>query len=285
MIKNLIKNFFGRKKFQYLNKKILTLNIEKAEIDNDGDPFVKLVNGFYFYSIKTVPGEYKYYSLLPQDVKNQLPVECYHTALDIIIRYIEGGLKFRGPRKEEFYSVKKGDVIAEMGAYMGHYSLYLSEKIGVNGKLIAIEPMPDNLRILKKNIVANNIKNTIIVPLGIWKEKALLSFSRKKNDTQSGSVFLTHHDEEIMELSVDTLDNILSEQKIKEINFMIVQLNGVEIEALEGMKEFTPNNLSIAARYSKKGKSAVDIISGKLSLRGYQIHIRDKNFLYANWKG
>ncbi len=285
MIKNLIKYFASRKKFNYLNKKIAALDIEKSEVDECGDPFVKLTNGFFFYSIKTVPGEYKYYSLLPPEVKKKLPVECYHAALDIIIRYFEGGLKLNGPRKEALYSVKKGDVIAEMGAYLGHYSLYLSEKIGSDGKLVAIEPMRDNLRILKKNITANNIKNTLIIPSGVWKEKAILSFSRKRNDTQSGSVFLTEHCDETMELSVDSLDNILSEQNIEKINFMIIQLNGVEVEALEGMKKFSPDNIAIAARYSQVGKSSVDTISGDLSSRGYQVYVREKNYLYANKAG
>lgn len=281
MIKKFLNLLSSFQRFGRLNKKILQLNIESAGLDDEGDAYIKLLDGPIFFSIKTVHSEHKYYSLLPKSVKANIPLACYHTALDIIIRYIEGGLKFEGPKKERKYSVKPGDIVAEMGAYMGHYSIYLSEKIGQDGKLIAIEPIKDNVRLLKKNIEANKIRNTIIVPLGVWKEKTVLDFYRKKGDQQSSSILLAGHDKEKMELAVDSLDNILAEHKINIVNFMIIQLNGAEIEALEGLKNITPDNIAIAARYNKGNVVATDIISSMLEVKDYQVDIIEKHYLYA----
>lgn len=267
-----------------LVKKISQLHIIDAGVDSDGEPFVKLQNGTIFYGLKSQEKDKKFYNLLPSKIKKVLPFSAFQIANDIVIRYVEGGLMLGGPEKERFYKAKNGDVIAEMGAYMGYYTLYLSQKIGSNGKLIAIEPMPDNLKYLRKNIEANNIKNVHIVPKGVWKEKEKMTFERKKGDNQSGSVELSYDNNDSFSIPVDSLDTILKEQKVKHVNFMLIQLNGVEPEALEGLKNYKPENFAIAARYSKGEELVTQIIDKELSKRGYKCNIVKQNFLFAELK-
>ena len=138
-------------------RKISKLKIEKAGVDAEEIPYIKLKSGPVFYGLKSNPKDKKYYNFLPAKIKAILPFETFLVANDIVIRYYEGGLKIGGPKKELFYITKTGNYVAEMGAYMGHYTIYLSEKVGKNGKVIAIEPMPDNLKILTKNITENKL--------------------------------------------------------------------------------------------------------------------------------
>ena len=280
-IKNI--TYFIKQKFR-LVKEVSKLKIKNAGIDEEGDPFVKLENGPIFYSLKSTSKEKKYYSLLPSKIKKKLPFECYRTANDIVIRYIEGGLKLAGPEKERFYTVKKNDVIAEMGAYMGHFTIYLSEKAGNGGKVVAIEPIIDNLRLLRKNVKENNFKNVSIMPIGVWNKKDTLVFYRNEGDNQSASVMLLGEEKNKMELQVDTLDNILNESKVNHVNFMIIQLNGVEIEALEGLTKIKPENIAIAARYNKGKESAAKIISEMLLARNYKTDIIESEYVYARVK-
>ena len=46
--------------------------------------------------------------------------------------------------------VKKGDVILDIGASIGWYACKISDLVGENGKIIAIEPDPKNFHYLKK---------------------------------------------------------------------------------------------------------------------------------------
>lgn len=261
-------------------RKVAKLDIENAGIDED-IPFVKLINGPVFYGLLSWPKLRKYYNLLPLKTKAVLPFECFLIANDIVIRYFEGGLQLGGPAKELFYSAKTEDYVAEMGAYMGYYTIYLSEKVGPNGKVIAIEPMPDNLKILKKNIEKNNLTNVNIIPKGVWKEIDEIIFQRKKGDHQSGSIELDYADKDSLKIPVNSLDNILKEQNISRINFMLIQLNGVEIEALEGLNTIKPENMAIAARYDKDKKSAVSEISDILKARNYNCNIVKRDFIFA----
>ncbi|SRR6056297_2196355 len=264
-----------------LINKVKRLNIEDAGVDNEGTPFIKLKNGPIFYGLKSKPKQKKYYNFLNKRYKSRLPFEAYTVAEDIVIRYIEGGLKYGGPKKEMYYKIKPGDNVAEMGSYMGYYTIYLSERIGKDGKIIAIEPMPDNLKILKKNIIENNLQNVIIVPKGVWKERDEMIFHRKKGDYQSGSVQLNYNNNDTLKIPVDTLDNILKEQKVKQINFMLIQLNGVEPEALEGLQNYKPEHVAIAARYSKDKTSAPALIVKYLQERKYKTKIVHEKYVFA----
>ena len=54
---------------------------------------------------------------------------------------------------------KKNDIVIDVGANTGYYSLRLSSLVGENGKVIAIEPDPQTFNSLTKNCELNNISN------------------------------------------------------------------------------------------------------------------------------
>lgn len=265
--------------------KIKNLDILDAGIDEDNDPYVTLKSGIRFHGIRPRAKDKKFYSLLlSSDIKKILPFECFLVAQDIIIRYVEGGLMYNGPKKNHIYSVKEGDTVAEMGAFMGYYSMKMSQVVGDSGTIIAIEPLPESVRILKKNMNYNNFNNVKIVPKGVWSEKSTITFTKKENDNQSSSIVLTRDEEISYEVDVDSLDNILNELSIASCNQMIIQLNGVEIEGLEGLSIFKPKHLAIAARYDREGVDTIQYISDLLKRRGYQVTVSEDKFVFGKLK-
>lgn len=268
-------------KFQ-TSSKIKFLDIVQVGCDNDEDAFIKLSNGLIFFGPKSAPKEKKFYSLfLSSRLKQKLPFECYQVAIDIVVRFKEGNLKWGGPAKEAFYKVKNGDYIAEMGAFRGYYTLYLAQKVGEKGKIIAIEPIPENLYYLKKNIAINKLGNVFIVPKGVWNANEEKEFQRKASDYQSGSIDIAYNDSDSQKIEVNTLDTILEESKVSGIDFMLIQLNGAEYEALEGLTKLKPKNFSIAARYDKAGRNISQEIEHLLKERGYETHVLNHKFVYA----
>lgn len=262
--------------------KINQLEIRDAGLDSEsGLPYIHLNNGPRFYGILPPKNLRKYYWFFTRELRNKVPQECLRVAMDIIIRYQEGGLKWGGPKKERFYDIQPGDVVAEMGAYMGYYCLRLSEKVGQTGQVIAIEPIPENIAILRKNISDNDLSNVQIIPKGVWKQKDQLSFQQRSTDNQSGSVYLHYNENENQLLEVDSLDNILTASEVSNVNFMVIQLNGAELEALQGLTQFRPEHLAIAARYGADSQSDIPEITALLQERGYQVKIVRKEFVFA----
>jgi predicted RNA methylase len=63
----------------------------------------------------------------------------------------------------EHFSPKKGDIVIDVGAHMGRYTIIASKRVGENGKVVAIEAHPGNYEMLKRNIKLNKLTN--IIPL------------------------------------------------------------------------------------------------------------------------
>jgi hypothetical protein len=53
----------------------------------------------------------------------------------------------------KYFSPNEGDTVVDIGAHIGLYSLIAAKRVGPSGKVIAIEPDPENFKILKKNNV------------------------------------------------------------------------------------------------------------------------------------
>ena len=49
-------------------------------------------------------------------------------------------------------TVKPGMIVVDIGAQSGFYTLLLSKRVGLNGKVIAFEPLPANYRLLDENL-------------------------------------------------------------------------------------------------------------------------------------
>ena len=59
--------------------------------------------------------------------------------------------------------VSKSSVVYDIGAHVGFYALLASELVGEGGKVIAFEPVPRNLKYLKKHLEINKCTNVIVI--------------------------------------------------------------------------------------------------------------------------
>jgi len=65
---------------------------------------------------------------------------------------------------ENIYSqevLSRGMNVIDIGAHIGAYTILVAEKVGKDGKVIAIEPEPKNYEQLLKNIQLNHFENVI----------------------------------------------------------------------------------------------------------------------------
>jgi len=59
--------------------------------------------------------------------------------------------------------IRPGDVVLDIGANIGYYTLIFARLVGERGRVYAFEPDPTNFRLLKKNVRANGYQNVIFV--------------------------------------------------------------------------------------------------------------------------
>ncbi len=264
-------------------KKIEQLHIAESGIDPEGDPYVKLENGTIFYgSQQKFKRDRLLYKFLNSTTRSVLSLDALQVAMDIVIRYVEGGLKYKGPKKQMQYTVKVGDHVAEMGAFQGFCSLKLAQQVTESGQVICIEPNRDNFRLLEKNMKSNNCSHVKCVNYGVWDSESELTFNMRDNDGQSSSVELNYKESDASySIKAKPLDSIFNEIGVFPRDFMIVQLNGAEINALKGLNTFNPRNLAIAARYDTKGVDAAKEIQDHLIAKGYETSIVEHDYVFA----
>ncbi len=154
------------------------------------------------------------------------------------------------------YRLRKNDVVVDAGAYNGLFAVYAALKVGPNGRVIAFEPDPYSAFILSKNIRLNQLRNVTVIKKGLFSGK-----SRVKFDVQGVGSRLQIYNRNIPTINyieVDSLDNILADLKVKKVNFIKMDIECAEIEALKGCKKTIKDNhnihLAIASYHLVNGK-------------------------------
>lgn len=113
----------------------------------------------------------------------------------------------------------------DVGANIGYYVLLLSKGIGVEGKVVAIEPSPENLPELHLNVERNSLdKNVEIIEAAVG---AVTSVAALKRGINSG---VTSDGSAAYNVRLDTLDNMIKGQ----VNFIKIDVEGFESFVLKG---------------------------------------------------
>ena len=59
--------------------------------------------------------------------------------------------------------VHEGDIVIDVGAHVGYYTLLMAQLVGKNGKVYSFEPDPVNFQLLKKSVEINEFENVILI--------------------------------------------------------------------------------------------------------------------------
>lgn len=142
-----------------------------------------------------------------------------------------------------YIRLKKGGAFVDVGADYGKYTVTVAKIIGEDGKVIAIEPHPDNYKKLKRNIELNKLNNVVIYNIAAWSDKQVLKlYIGKSHGFHS---VLKNYGFGSIPVKARSLDEVLWENDIKRGVVLIkIDVEGAELEVLKGLaktlKEFHP---------------------------------------------
>lgn len=123
--------------------------------------------------------------------------------------------------------IKSGDYVIDAGANIGMFTVAASTIVGDAGHVISIEPDPDNLALLLENLKLNNLKNVTVVNKALY-----CSGNEKVHFHSQGGLskivpITENHDSDLISVETTTLDDLLTEFKIKP-NVMKMDIEGGE---------------------------------------------------------
>jgi len=133
--------------------------------------------------------------------------------------------------------LQPGDVIIDVGAFMGSYSLLAGKLTGEKGKVYAFEPNPDYFKKLKKNILLNRFPNIQAFDLALSNKKGVVEFY----PASSGSSLVKNVAEALIgkkikpiKVKAVTLNDFVGKEKIKRIDFIKIDAEGWDLQVLKG---------------------------------------------------
>ncbi|MDQ3835321.1 MAG: FkbM family methyltransferase [Thermoproteota archaeon] len=163
-----------------------------------------------------------------------------------------------GPGREddiiERFTPAKGNVVIDVGAHVGRYTIHASKLVGMNGKVIAVEAHPGNFQLLKRNLQLNNSENNVIA----------LNSAAYSEDISHLRLFLAGEDrgntiyntimesrdatEKFVNVPALKLDTILQHARLPphEINWIKIDVEGAEYEVLKGAENILSNSKDIS---------------------------------------
>src|SRR5258708_27395613 len=131
-------------------------------------------------------------------------------------------------------SVHPGDVVLDCGAHVGVFTSKALE-LGAS-KVISIEPDPTNIECLRRNF-APEIREgrVVIVPKAVWSKEGTMTMMLGVNGDTGRNSLVTHQDGGSIQVPLTTLDKIVEELSVDKVNFIKMDIERSEHEALRGV--------------------------------------------------
>lgn len=180
---------------------------------------------------------------------------------------------------EQVWHPQSGDVVFDVGAYVGAFSVKAAEAVGNRGLVVAIEPEPANLRYLRQNVA---LFSNIRIVAKAASNKVGMAKLYLSSATACHSLFYRHKKSVIVETV--KLDTIATQLGIKQVGFIKIDCEGMELEVLKGARRILANNnvrLAIGAYHTlADNKPELPGIIEFLQSKKYKTIIK-KGYVYA----
>lgn len=230
-------------------------------------PWLRLANGRVFYDHPATAKDVIMYVLLRDRVPSGLTGDTYVAAVHTARRYMLGAQGIPPGAK----------VAVDAGAYIGYKAISYADAMGPDSKVVAIEMMPDNYALLARNIEANELDDRVVPVQSALSDQTGTVQARQKRKQQSTIADADELDERfsgLVEVPMDTLADVL-DRTIGDspIDFLNVQVNGAEVEALRGLGPWwgKVESISVTSPYSAGGDPIRDQVHRLLTAHGFTV--------------
>jgi FkbM family methyltransferase len=156
----------------------------------------------------------------------------------------------------ERFRTKERDIVVDVGAHMGRYTIISSKRVGPNGKVIAIEAHPGNFEMLNRNIKLNKLTNVIPLNYAVYSKQTKIKLylpDEESGFTIYNTIMVNRAKPEgkFIEVNANTLDNLLLLQQQNgishaDVNWIKIDVEGAELEVLKGATNILSKSKDIA---------------------------------------
>ncbi len=134
------------------------------------------------------------------------------------------------PKQQRFAAeLKKGQVVYDVGANVGFYSLLAACCVGSSGRVFAFEPVPENLVYLRRHVALNALAQVMVHPFAVSDAAVSLRFTRGENRS-TGHLTIDGD----LEVRGITLDDFVFSGGNPPPHIIKIDVEGAELAVLRG---------------------------------------------------
>lgn len=195
---------------------------------------------------------------------------------------------------ESSRAVKEGDIVIDIGAEVGTFSLKAAHQKAA--RIIAVEPHPENFEMLKWNIESNpllcSIAEVQLIPIALGYARGKVKLYGISEYPGSHTIAGAVDPNKFIMVNVDTLDNLLDHLKISKVDFIKMDVEGVAHWILQGATKTLKQDLHLAIAVYHSDRERIGVLKildeNDFEYKGYTTfgEQTDKNFQFIQaWKG
>lgn len=140
--------------------------------------------------------------------------------------------------------IRDGDVVLDIGANIGYYTLIFAKLVGEKGNVFAFEPDPTNFALLKKNVEINGYQNVILVQKAVSNKTEKTRLYLSEDNKADHKIYDAHDGRQSIEIEAIRLDDYFKDYDGR-IDFIKMDIEGAEASALQGALNLLKKNKNV----------------------------------------
>jgi FkbM family methyltransferase len=170
-------------------------------------------------------------------------------------------------------SLRPGDVVVDVGANIGYYTVLAGHLVGESGRVYAFEPDPISFEYLSKNVRLNGLRNVVLEQKAVSNESGTIRLYLADENKGDHRIYDPKGEQRpSVEVEAVALDDYFAGVE-DSVDFVKVDTQGAELVILKGMMDLVRRSPSaiLAFEYAPKlltgfGSSPRELVDGFLEL-------------------
>jgi len=180
---------------------------------------------------------------------------------------------------DKFKRLPSRPVVIDVGGYIGDFSLYAAKVLDAE-KVIVVEPMRENLDLLRRNVERNDLgRRIVVVPAAVSDHDGELKIFVKAGE--SGDIHASshlYHQCERRVVSCISLHSLMKQNGIRAVDLLKIDCEGAEYDIVLGTPEACfrdIKNIVMEITPIENYESRLNLSMNKFRSLGYETKIRD----------
>jgi FkbM family methyltransferase len=133
-------------------------------------------------------------------------------------------------------NLREGNIILDIGANIGYYTLICAKHVGPSGHVFAFEPDPNNFALLSKNVAINSYQNVTLVDKAVSNISGSAKLFLSPDNKGDHQLYDMDEGRPFIDVQTIRIDDYFS-NALQLVDYVKIDVQGFEYYVVQGMAE------------------------------------------------